>query len=64
MDRSGRRSIGDGIMFNLAQDWITYIFIAFFIGFWTYIIIKGRKASENELQNGVIGKEEKALKKD
>jgi cbb3-type cytochrome oxidase subunit 3 len=49
---------------NLAQDWITYIFIAFFIGFWTYIIIKGRKTSEDELQNGGIGKEEKASKKD
>jgi cbb3-type cytochrome oxidase subunit 3 len=49
---------------NLTQDWITCIFIAFFIGFWTYIIIKGRKTSEDELQNGEIGKEEKAPQKD
>jgi len=60
MDRSGRRPTGDGIMFNLGQDWITYIFIAFFVGFWTYIIIKGRKSSEDELQNEGTGGKDKA----
>ena len=45
-------------MFNLGQDWITYIFVAFFIGFWTYIIIKGRRSSEDELQSkGAVGKD-------
>ena len=63
MDRSGRRSIGDGTM-NLARDWITYIFIAFFIGFWIYIIIQGRKASEDELHNIGTEKEEEAPRKD
>jgi len=51
-------------MFNLGQDWITYIFVAFFIGFWTYIIIKGRKSTEDELQNEGTGGKEISSKKD
>ncbi|MGA1791344.1 MAG: hypothetical protein ACMUIM_07655 [bacterium] len=56
-------------MFNLTQDWIAYIFVAFSIGLGTYFIIMAGRANNEKLQNrGMkknkgMEKEEKATKK-
>ena len=64
MDRSGRRPTGGDKMFNLARDWVAYVFIALFVGFWIYIIIKGRQTYEEESQDEGTGKEDRNSEKD
>ncbi|MGA1844096.1 MAG: hypothetical protein ACMUIS_06000 [bacterium] len=39
-------------MFDPAKDWVTYIFMTFFIGFWVFIIIKGRKSGKTGSNKG------------
>lgn len=43
-------------MFNPAQDWPVYIFIAIFLGIVAYLIIIGRQNEKKENQNKKSGK--------
>ena len=42
---------GDAFMFDPSKDWVTYIFMAFFIGFWVFIIVKGKKSRKTGSHN-------------
>jgi len=55
---------GDAFMFNPSQDWVAYVFIAFFIGFWIFIIIKGRKHRDAESRNEGPERDNKAPHED